>query len=85
LLGFEDYRLRLVGVLSFPDVGRMATPMRERCPAPQRQFHVSLNGKKSGMDYTFRQKEVHDRAIWPPLRAELWPDESVETHHKRTQ
>jgi len=63
----------------------MATPMRERCPAPQRQFHVSLNGKKCGMDYTFRQMEVHDRALWPPLRAELWPDESVETHHKRTQ
>jgi hypothetical protein len=24
------------------------------------------------MDYTFRQMEVHDRALWPPLRAELW-------------
>jgi aminoglycoside 6'-N-acetyltransferase I len=34
------------------------------------------------MDNTFRQIEVHDRALWAQLRAELWPDESVETHHK---
>jgi hypothetical protein len=28
---------------------------------------VSLNGKKCGMDYTFRQMEVHDRALWAQL------------------
>lgn len=32
------------------------------------------------MDVTFRQMDAADRALWAHLRAELWPDESVETH-----